>query len=361
MKPRLFQSLVIVGLAVCVTASAEAPPAPFRDVDHTVQAGFDTQHIDGMGVAVYDAHGVKRFEQMYGDFAPDRRIAIASASKMVAGLTILRLVDQKKLALDSTTGEILGWRGPQGAITLKQLLSFTSGLAPENFCTARLNISLGDCVETIAASHPLAAPGTRFDYGSTHLAVAAHMAEVVTGLSWNDLYSKLLRGPLGIGPEALFYTWPRQGKGTTNPLIAGGLRMTMDEYAKVLDLEYHRGVYRGTRLISDALFDLQSTEPYPDAVIGSSPVKHVGLGYHYGLASWLQCPSPAVNCGVQSSPGAFGFTPWVDRPGGYYAIIGMEVGGPERGGVVKFSVDLARELAPQIRAALDSQPSHARL
>jgi CubicO group peptidase (beta-lactamase class C family) len=355
MNPRV-SGLTIFLAAACVMASAAPAPASFSGVDHTVQAGFDSQHLDGMALAIYDASGVQLFEKSYGDFSADRRIAIASASKLVAGLTILRLVDQGKLALDSTTGQVLGWRGPQAAITLKQLLSFTSGLEPENACTIRMNISLGDCVESIAATKPVAAPGTRFDYGSTHLAVAAHMAEVVTGQSWNDLFAKLLREPLGLGTDAVFYTWPRQGKGTTNPLIAGGLRMTMDEYAKVLDLEYHRGVYRGTRLISDALFDVQSTEPYPDAVIGSSPVKRIGLDFHYGLANWLQCPPPAVNCAIQSSPGAFGFTPWVDRPGGYYAIIGMEAGGPGRGGVVKFSVELAQQLRPQIRAALHSSP-----
>ena len=106
---------------------------------------------------------------------------------------------------------------------------------------------------------------------------------------------------------------PGNRTGTTNPLIAAGLQMTMNEYAKVLELEYHRGVYRGQRLISDALFTAQATEPYPKAVIGDSPMQRVGLDYHYGLANWLECPPPAVNCPVQTSPGAFGFTPWVDR------------------------------------------------
>src|SRR5215510_2335374 len=133
------------------------------------------------------------------------------------------------------------------------------------------------------------------------------------------------------------------------------MQMTMNEYARVLELEYHRGLYRGTRLISDALFTAQATEPYPDAVIGNSPVKKVGLDYHYGLANWVMCPSPAVNCPVQSSPGAFGFTPWVDRPGGYYAILGMDVGGLRRSGVVKFSVQLAERLRPMIREAVKGE------
>ncbi len=327
----------------------------FATVDRTARDAFAQQHIPGMGLSIYDERGHKVFEQMYGDFSADQRIPIASASKLVAGLTILRLVDQGKLSLDSTTEKVLGWQGPQSAITLRQLLSFTSGLSPKDLCTIRPGITLAECVETISKEKPVAPPGTRFDYGSTHLAVAARMAEVVTGKTWNDLFADELRAPLGIGADALFYTWPRQPQGTTNPLIAGGLQMTMNEYAHVLDLEYHRGVYRGTRLISDALFSAQATEPYPNAGIGSSPVKQVGLNYHYGLANWLLCPPPASECAVQSSPGAFGFTPWVDRPGGYYAILGMDVGGLRSTGVVKFSVELAEKLRPMIPKAMRAE------
>ena len=305
-----------------------------------------------MGLAIYDAQGNKIFEQMYGDFAADRRIPIASASKLVAGLTILRLIDQGRLSLDSTTGQVLGWKGPQGAITLKQLLSFTSGLPPRDACTLRPGITLAVCVNSLSKLKLVTVPGTRFDYGNTHLHVAARMAEVVTGKTWDVVFSSELRAPLGIGAQAIFYTWPRKPEGTTNPLIAGGLQMTMNEYAKVLELEYHRGVYRGQRLIGDALFTVQATEPYPDAVIGDTPVGRIGLEYHYGLASWLECPPPAIACPVLSSPGAFGFTPWVDRDGGYYAIIGMDVGGIGRTGVVKFSVQLAQQLRPLIREAL---------
>ena len=318
----------------------------------TTRAAFEQQKVSGMGLAIYDAQGNKVFEQMYGDFAADRRIPIASASKLVAGLTILRLVDQGRLSLDSTTGQVLGWKGPQGAITLKQLLSFTSGLPPRDACTLRPGITLAECVNSLSKLKLVAPPGTRFDYGNTHLHVAARMAEVVTGKTWDDVFASELRAPLGIGAQAIFYTWPRRPEGTTNPLIAGGLQMTMNEYAKVLELEYHRGVYRGQRLIGDALFTAQATEPYPNAVIGDTPVGRIGLEYHYGLASWLECPPPAVACPVQSSPGAFGFTPWVDRAGGYYAIIGMDVGGIGRTGVVKFSVQLAQQLRPLIREAL---------
>jgi len=130
----VFVSVLVACLAACggggsSPAPSPPPPAPdpFIAVDTAAQAAFTAQGISGMGLAIYDAQGVKRFEKMYGTFAADQRVAIASSSKMVAGLTILRLVDQGFLSMDSTTGSVLGWTGPQAAITLEQLLSFTSG------------------------------------------------------------------------------------------------------------------------------------------------------------------------------------------------------------------------------------------
>jgi CubicO group peptidase (beta-lactamase class C family) len=307
-----------------------------------------------MGLAIYDAQGVKRFERMYGDFAADRRIAVASASKLVAGLTIMRLVSQGFLSLDSTTGQVLGWTGPQGAITLRQLLSFTSGMEREAPCTLLPDVALADCVVQISQMPLLAAPGTRYDYGSTHLHVAARMAEVATGASWNDVFDAQIRTPLGLGPDLAFYTAPRMALGTTNPLIAGGLRATMNEYARMLALDFQRGVHQGNRLIDDALFDAQASEPYPDAVIGNSPFAAIALNFHYGLTAWLECPPPAVNCPVISSPGAFGFTPWLDRASGYYAIIAMEES-RSQSQVVSFSVQLAQDLKPLIRAAFSGR------
>ena len=356
----LFVFPALTALAACGGGGGEdtttpAPPvvAPdrFAEVDRVANAAFSSQGLTGMGLAIYDAQGVKRFERMYGNFSADQRIAVASASKMVAGLVIMRLIEQGFLTLDSTTGNVLGWTGPQSAITLRQLLSFTSGMEREAPCTLLPNIALSDCVAAISQMPLVATPGARFDYGSTHLQVAARMAEVVTGAAWNDIFTAQLKTPLGLGNNLVYYTAPRQSIGTTNPLIAGGLRATMNEYARLLALDFNRGVHQGNRFINDALFTAQATEPYPNAVIGSSPFANVGLNFHYGLTAWLECPPPAVNCAALSSPGAFGFTPWFDRADGYYAIIAMEVS-ESQSGIVAFSVQLAQDLKPLIRAAL---------
>lgn len=324
---------------------------PWAEVDRLTHTAVEAEDLPGLGLAVYDSTGQLVFQRMYRDFAPDRRVAVASASKLVAGLVLFRLIGEGKLSLDSTTGDVLGWTGPQAAITLRHLLSFTSGLKPSAPCTLNQNVALADCVTTISARALDAAPGARFDYGSTHLAVAGRMAEVVTGKQWNVLFDELIKQPLGLPAEVTYFTAPRQSQGTTNPLIAGGMRASMDEYAKLLRLSFFKGTANGTSIIDPAIFDEQTREPFPNVVVGNSPVVDVGQTFRYGLTAWLECDTPATGCTKFSSPGAFGWTPWIDRDAGYYAIIGTEVGQTDNG-TVKFAIDLEQALQPAIRQAL---------
>jgi len=358
-------SLYFVGLAGCGGSdspdSNSPPPVAtvdrFAAVDAAAKAAFDTAAIRGMGVSIYTRDGTKVFERMYGDFSADRRVAIASASKMISGVVLFRLIDRGYLSLDSTTGEVLGWSGPQASITLRHLLSFTSGLPPENSCVFRPDMSLADCVDIISRLDPMGAPGTRFAYGSVHLHVAARMAEVRVGSAWNAIFAAELVQPLGLPADLRYYTFPVQKTGSDNPLIAGGLQTTMNEYARLLQFIYDKGKWQGSALLAETLFDQQAMEPYPSVVIVGSPMQDAGSPYRYGLTAWLECLTPAAGCATISSPGAFGFTPWLDRENGYFAIVGMQVtdgiemeGEDTRPG--RFSAGLQQQLKPLIVTAL---------
>ncbi|MET0552482.1 MAG: serine hydrolase domain-containing protein [Vicinamibacteria bacterium] len=327
-------------------AHAQDKTDPWLAVDQTMRAALEEQAVAGMGLAVYDRAGTRVFGRMYGDFAADRRVAIASASKMVTGVVLFRLVDEGLLSLDSTTGAVLGWPGERGAITLRHLLSFTSGMQREDVCTLLPQLTLASCVEMIERN-PLEAPaGAVFDYGSTHLAVAGRMAEVVTGQPWDAIFGTRLRAPLGLPTDAQYYATPHQPVPTENPLLAGGLRMTMDEYARVLHLVFDKGRWQGQQLIAATLFDQQAVMPYPRAVVGHSPWP----AGRYGLTAWLECATPQTGCSSISSPGAFGFTPFLDRDAGYYAVLGIEL---DRSDGDNFAPDLERTLKPLIAAAVE--------
>jgi hypothetical protein len=127
----------------------------------------------------------------------------------------------------------------------------------------------------------------------------------------------------------------------------------VNEYAPLLALVFHRGTTRGLTIGTPALYDEQAREPSPAPMIENSPMQTIGLPYRYGLTAWLMCGTPAAGCEVLSSPGAFGFTPWLDRASVYYAILGMDLDrGSVESGVVDFAVKLQQELEPLIRAQL---------
>nr|WP_298728336.1 serine hydrolase domain-containing protein [uncultured Steroidobacter sp.] len=324
---RCLMAPVFMMLAACGGDDDDpsTPPIPdaFAEVDDAARAAY-FEHGVPMGLVVYDADGTKLFEHMYGDFSSSRRVAIASASKLVSGVTLFRLIDAGYLSLDSNTAEVLGWTGTKGEITLRHLLSFTSGLNPEHACTYQSDITLADCVEQIGARDLVASPGTRFDYGSTHLHVAARMAEVAVGAPWNEIFAAQIARPLQFAPEFTYYSGPRQGIGANplNPLPAGGMRASMNDYANFLRFVYDKGQWQGAQLLAPGIFDTQTVQPYPDAIMGNTPS---ALSARYGLTAWLDCSTPVTGCSIISSPGAFGFTPWLDRATGYYAILGMEL------------------------------------
>ena len=330
-------------------APSPAPDTTWTAVESAVSAAVQRAAVPGLTLNVYDRNGRQVYGRVWGDAASSRRLAVASASKLVSGVVLLRLVDQGYLTLDSTTGAVLGWTGPQSAVTLRQLLSFTSGLDRDPGCTANALVTLAACVDTIAQLPVEAPPATRFEYGSGHLHVAARMAEVITGETWDAIVQRQLRAPLGLPAEFRYYTYPQQTSGLVNPLIAGGLRASVDEYARVLGLVFQKGRVDGQQLVSATLFDQQSREPYPNVIVGASPARAAGLDFRYGLTAWLECATPATGCNSLDSAGAFGFTPWIDRDANYYAILGMEL---SPGSGTQFALPLQQQLKPLIAQAI---------
>jgi CubicO group peptidase (beta-lactamase class C family) len=306
--------------------------------------------LEGMTLVVHDENDARVIEITVGDFGPDRRVAIASASKLVSGLVLLHMIDEGALDADETTDSYFDWQdGEAQLITLDQLGGFTSGLPPHGPCRLNPGTTLQDCAATLGEEGLDATPGTRFDYGSSHLHVAGSMAEQATGESWADLFDRTIKQPLGLDDPGLrYYTLPRQEMGDDNPLVAGGLRATADEYMEILSVVYHQGNRPGDAELPSSLVARMYGNPYTAAEVGQSPMADQGYDYRYGFGTWLLCEGAVANCARVGSAGAFGFTPWVDRDAGYYAVLAMEM---DLGGS-QWAFPLSLELMPLIEDAL---------
>jgi len=126
-------------------------------------------------------------------------VPLGSLRKWTTAATIVALHDEGVLDLDDPVGRWLpAWHG-RAEVTLRHLLSHTSGLPmrpPAGTC--RDLGTLSACVDAIAEVPLAFEPGTRFGYSTTGFHVAARVAEVASGQSFQELFAAKVSGPLGL-------------------------------------------------------------------------------------------------------------------------------------------------------------------
>ena len=157
----------------------------------------------------FDRDGVNSIEaQGMADVAAGRAITvddparIASISKLVVTIGVMRLVEQGRLHLDADVSKQLGWRlrnpaFPDRAITLRMLLSHTSSLTDG---AGYWNVPLGSSARMLTddakawdAAH---APGTYFRYTNFNFPLVAQLMERATGERFDLLMRRLVLAPL---------------------------------------------------------------------------------------------------------------------------------------------------------------------
>ncbi len=134
------------------------------------------------------------------------RFRIASISKTITAITMLQLVEAGDIGLDDPVGGLIASSlgletrpGPAADITVRQLLTHTSGFAPnENLFFGN---QVGSCREaaTIGFTRPLAGtPGAGFRYSNMNFCVLGLLIEALTGLPYEQVVYEQLLTPLGI-------------------------------------------------------------------------------------------------------------------------------------------------------------------
>ncbi len=130
-------------------------------------------------------------------------VRIASVSKLLVALGVLRLVEQGRLDLDRDVSDWLGTRVrnpafPERPITLRLLLSHRSSLTDD----ADYVIPLGRDLRTHLAdpkawdaAHP---PGAYFRYANLNFPVIGSVMEAATGERLDRLLARLVLEPLGL-------------------------------------------------------------------------------------------------------------------------------------------------------------------
>ena len=176
--------------------------APIRE-KHKVP-GLVAGIIQGDGLMIAAAVGVRKSGAPEAITVNDK-LHLGSNTKAMTATRIALQVEEGKLSWQSTLGEIFPQLKPDihadlQSVTLAQLLTHRSGL-PAN--TSYVSVGSGSVVEQrdtllkkVLAKPPVHPPGSKFLYSNVGYIVAGHIAEQVTGKSWEELMIAGLFEPL---------------------------------------------------------------------------------------------------------------------------------------------------------------------
>lgn len=188
---------VLSGASAHAAEPAVAGPSEAQPIA-TVRVVFDREGITGIRVA-----GL-------ADVAAGRKVTagdpvrVASISKLVTAIGVMRLVEQGKLDLDADVSELLGWplrhpAFPDRPVTLRLLLSHRSGLTDAaGYYAVPLGSELRAILDDPRAWDDAHAPGTYFRYTNLNFPLVAMVMEAATGERFDRLMDRLVLRPLGI-------------------------------------------------------------------------------------------------------------------------------------------------------------------
>ena len=120
-----------------------------------------------------------------------------SVSKQFTAAAILKLQMMGRLKLDDPMGKYLPCPADKTNITIRQLLSHTSGM--QQYDRANLGDGSRDVVLQALLNLPMAeTPGQRFDYNNGNYSLAASIVERNTGMAFEDFVRGYLWRPAGM-------------------------------------------------------------------------------------------------------------------------------------------------------------------
>lgn len=269
------------------------------------------------GVVRVDRAAELVLEQAYG-FADrrwqipndaDTRFAIASGAKGLAALTVVSLVDDGALGLDTTARSLLGDDLPLVAddVTVEHLLEHRSGIG--DYVDEDAGGAISDYVLPVPV-HELAdtedylavlgghatkfAAGTAFSYSNGGFVLLALLAERAGGVPFRDLVSRRVTEPAGMSDTDFLRSDALPGRTAVGYLAADGLgtnvlhlpvRGTGDGgvYTTAADVRRLWTAFFAGRIVSAARV-AEMTRPRSTASDGS----------RYGLGFWLHASTETV-------------------------------------------------------------------
>jgi CubicO group peptidase (beta-lactamase class C family) len=315
----------VVVAAACLMMTLLGPPAgaarPYAGADAALRARVKSDSLPG-GALVVARDGQVLHRLSVGDVDARTVMPIASASKWLTSATLMTFVDQGKLHLDDPVSHYLpGFDGTKAAVTVRELLSHTSGL-PSAACEGDPTTTLRRCVASIASgAGPSVSPGTEFHYSGVGFVVAGRIVERLNGTSFERAFQGRIARPLGMTHTRFDGTSKPHSR---NPAPAASATSTVDDYARFLRMLAAGGTVDGHAVLtptSVAEIERDQVTGIDTSDDGAVQITHIPT---YGLGVWRDVVGADDSIQVVSGSGALGFYPWIDRVHGTYGIVAVD-------------------------------------
>ena len=357
----------MVGLST-VAFSAEAPaggpafdPQKLRAVPEAMKKFVDDHEISGAVTLVATRDRFVQLEAVGSadlekgtPMKPDTIFWIASMTKPVTATAILILQDEGKLSIDDPASkylpELASLTGPDGKparVTLKHLLTHSSGMVPEApNDVLRSAKSLADLIPVYAKVPLRFEPGTRWEYCQSGINSLGRIVEVVSGKSLPDFFRERIFEPLGMKDTTFYPTAEQasrlavpyrkkgdrlepadnfilQGHPVTDtaryPAANGGLFSTAPDYGHFCQMLLNEGTLNGHQILKPETVRQMRTVQFPELKTGFTPGNGWGLGVC--VVREPQGVSQALSPGTFGHGGAYGTQAWIDPVKGVAYIL----------------------------------------
>jgi D-alanyl-D-alanine carboxypeptidase len=366
-----YRRIALVTIASCFLpaisrAQMTLPADLTRKIDDATRAALAGTGVPSASVAVVK-DGQIAYVQAYGDARlqprvparPDMRYSVGSVSKQFTATAILMLQEEGKLSLDDTVAKFLPDLTRAKEVTIRQLLSHTSGYQdywPQDYLPGFMlkPMTTGKILELWAEKPLDFDPGTKWQYSNTNYVIAGAIVEKASGEKLLQFLNHRIFVPLGmksvtnIDQEELGTTdpagymryalgplriAPKEGKGWL--FAAGELAMTASDLAKW-----------DVSIIAQTLLHASSYKQFETEVVLTS-----GLGTDYGLG--VDVTSEMGHRAIAHSGEVSGFTAqnlvYPDDRAAIVVLTNQDAAGA--------SAAVAYAIAPLLLATVDSKVS----
>lgn len=338
----------LAAAAVCVAAAAAAAAERrLPEVAAVMEELVASREIAGAVTVVAGRDGILHLDATgWADIASGRPMTsdalfwVASMTKPVTGAAVAMLIEDGKIAIDDPVEtyvpEFARLTTPSGRparITIRQILTHTSGLGEASVSATRAAHALADLVPAWLAAPMKNEPGEKWAYTQSGINLAGRIVEVVTDRTFDAFLQERIFDPLGM-VDTTFYPSDAQrsrlatgylhvrGSGRLEPAPPraeygvrplppqgnGGLYSTPHDYTRFVRMLLNRGSLDGRRILGEAGMRVLSTVQTGGLPTGFfQPPEAGGRGENYGWGlGTCVLKEPHAGVAAMLSPGTFG-------------------------------------------------------